>query len=101
MQLMTDMASASYVSIAQGGSCCICFLICDPSIKRELYITLIHLYTFVLFILPSSFEAHTMHYNDVPHIVYAIFSTHQTSESASGITPFTDWAGHTLVLFMA
>ena len=51
-----------------------------------------HLNKFVLFILPSSFEAHTMHYNDVPHIVYAILSTHLTSESASGMCPLY-WLG--------
>lgn len=28
-------------------------------------------------------------------------STHLTSESASGCTSFTDWAAHTLLLFMA
>jgi hypothetical protein len=87
---MTDMASASYVSISQGDSCCICFLICDPvnPVLNESCIShSFHLYKFVLFILPSSFEEHTMHYNDASHIDYAILSTHLTSESASGMCP--------------
>ena len=56
-----------------------------------------HLYKFVLFSLPSSFEEHTMHYNDASHIVYAILSTHLTSESASGMCP-QYWMGwwHTI-----
>ena len=33
-----------------------------------------------------------MHYNDVSHIVYAILSTHLTSESASGMCPLY-WLG--------
>jgi hypothetical protein len=30
--LMTDTACVSYVLTSQGGSCCICFWICDPTL---------------------------------------------------------------------
>ena len=95
------MASASYVSITQGGSCCICFWIMWSQYEMRCILHLCNLYKFVLVVLPSSFDAHTVHYNDVSHVVYAILSTHLTSESASGMCLLC-WLGwsHTIA-FMA
>ena len=72
---MTDMASASYVSIRQGVPAASAFENAIPVLNDSCISHSFHLYKSVLFILPSSFEAHTMHYNDVSHIVYAILST--------------------------
>jgi len=82
---MTDMASASYVQSVRGVPAASAFGYVIPVLNESGASHLFILYKSVLFLLPSSFEAHTMHDNDVSRIVYAILSTHLTSKSASGL----------------
>jgi len=83
--LMTGMASASYVQSGRGipAASAFGYVIQVLSESGELHLFIV--YKSVLFLLPSSFEVHTVYENDVSHIVYAILSTHLTIKSASGL----------------
>jgi hypothetical protein len=61
MHPMTDMASASYISISQGVPAASAFGHVIPTLNGSCILHFCNLYKFVLFILPFSFEAHTMH----------------------------------------
>ena len=61
---MTDMASASYVQSVSGVPGASAFGYVIPVLNESGVLHLFILYKSVLSLLPSSFEAHTMHYND-------------------------------------
>jgi len=95
---MTDMASASYVQSVRGFPGASAYGYVIPVSNESGVLHLFTLYKFVFFLLPSSFEAHTMHYNNVSHIVYAILSTHLTSKSNSGLVTHYCFSWHKVPL---
>ncbi len=96
--LMTDMASASYVQSVRGTPAASSFGHVIQGLNESGVLHLFIVYKSVLFFLPSSFEVHTVHDNDVSHIVYVILSTYLTIKSASGLVTHYCFSWHKVPL---